>query len=233
LDLADWEDALKQPFEPWIDRKGDEFVLRWSGFDRFGTAREVHENAAFIVDQLNAAMEITRGTRPVRYQGGVVAFHADGTRHDTIIVAAAHFEGRSRVAFVGVAMGPDRKEIATPPQPTDVQQWIALGTTHELLVDALRHFSQPGWVDLYKALECLEDWTGGERELQALNWIQAKELKRLKRTANYWRHRLGGKHKLPARPVSPSEARKMVGTLVRSALATAAAALRAEGVRRE
>jgi hypothetical protein len=113
-----WEDALKQPFEPWIDRKADEFVLRWSGFDRFGTAREVHENAAFILDQLNAAMEIARGTRPVRYEG-VVAFMLMAPRDHC---SSAHFAARSRVGMVGVAIRPDGKEIASPPQPSDVQQ---------------------------------------------------------------------------------------------------------------
>src|SRR4051812_49179956 len=109
FDLADWEAALRPPFDPWVDRNGDQFVLRWSGFDHFETAREVYDNAAFIVDQLNAAMGITHKTRPVRYEG-VVAFHSDGSRHDTIIAGTGRIEARSRAAAVGVAIGPDGKE---------------------------------------------------------------------------------------------------------------------------
>jgi hypothetical protein len=69
FDLQDWADVLKQ-FDPWVVQDGKEFVLRWSGFDGFETASDVQKRAGFLVELLNGAMWIDRGTRPVRFDAG-------------------------------------------------------------------------------------------------------------------------------------------------------------------
>jgi len=79
FDLADWAEALKEPFDPWVDQSEDQFVLRWSGFDDLETADEVNRNAPYIVDLLNGAMGAARGTRPIT-SDAVVKFRPDGTR---------------------------------------------------------------------------------------------------------------------------------------------------------
>jgi hypothetical protein len=33
FDLADWEEALMSPFDPWVEHKNDMYVLRSSDFD--------------------------------------------------------------------------------------------------------------------------------------------------------------------------------------------------------
>jgi hypothetical protein len=209
FDLADWAEVLQQPFDPWVMRSNDEFVLRWSGFDGLETASEVQEHAAFFVDQLNAAMWINWATRPVRFEG-IIELRPDGTRNRTIMVPTGkmEIEGRSRVSFAAAEKGPDGTIIPPPsPKPSNVRDWAVLAEANELLADVLVHFARNEWFDIYKAIECLEDWVGGgEAGLLDLNWIEKDDLKRLKRTANSYRHRRRGKHSPPEFPVPQSKA---------------------------
>ncbi|SHG10139.1 hypothetical protein SAMN05443248_0286 [Bradyrhizobium erythrophlei] len=223
FDLADWAEVLQQPFDPWVMRSNDAFVLRWTGFDDLETASEVQEHAAFVVDQLNGAMWINRGTRAVRFEG-IINFKPDGTRNTTMMVATGKIEARARVSAEAVVTRADGTIIPPPPpKSSNAQDWIALAETHEPLADALVYFARAEWFDIYKAVECLEDWVGGgEAGLRDLNWIEKDDLKRLKRTANSYRHRRGGKHSPPEIPVSQSEAREMLAILIRKAFLRAA-----------
>jgi hypothetical protein len=55
FDLADWEETLRAPFEPWVERSQEMYVLRWTGFDGLQTF-EVHARAQALVEQLNGAI---------------------------------------------------------------------------------------------------------------------------------------------------------------------------------
>jgi hypothetical protein len=221
FDLAEWADQLKQPFDPWVDQSGGEVVLRWSGFDNLETAREVYEKAAFIMDQLSGAMAAVHQTRPLRYEG-VIEYRPDGSRHQTIIVGTGRVEARGRAAAVGVAIGPDGKELPPPPpQRSQVQQWVKQADENEHLSHALAHFARSTWYETYKTIECLEDWVGGESKLKALNWVTPRDFERLKRTANSFRHRAAGKHTPPPDSVTSEQAREMLAALIRAAFADA------------
>lgn len=217
VDLADWADHLKQPFDPWVDKSDDDTMLRWAGFDALETASEVYDAAGFIVDQLNGAMAAAHNTRRVDY-AVVIEFRPDGRRVATSVVAAPHFEGRSRVFVHDVKLGPDGQELPPPPpQPSVIQRWLSQAANDESLAHALAHNARSTWYETYKTIECLEDRAGGERALRALNWLPAKELEGLKRTANSFRHRTAGKHSPPPDPVTLKQAREMLRQLIRSA----------------
>jgi hypothetical protein len=217
FDIADWGDVLKQPFDPWGERNGETFVLRWSGFHDTDTAADVHEKAPAVVEQLNGAMWIERETRPLSI-AGVIQYNTDGTRNTIMRAGTGHFEGRSRVTAHGIILRADGTIAPPPPpQPSEVQEWIRLSDTHEILADALVYFSRVEWFDIYKAIECLEAFVGGEGALRQLNWINATKFKQLKQTANSFRHRSGGIHKAPEQPVPLKEARQLLATLMRQA----------------
>jgi hypothetical protein len=207
FDLADWADTLKVPFDPWVERQDDQFFLRTAQFDPLASAAEVRDHAVSIVDQLNAAMEIKRGSRPLSFNR-VVEFRADGTQGAHIFLAAGSVEGRAHMGAVALLITKDGVPApAPPPTESDVQHWVALSESHDLLADALIYFSRPEWFDVYKAIECLEDWLGGEEALRAKGWVGAVDIKRVKRTANSFRHREGGKHTPPDDPLSLADAR--------------------------
>jgi hypothetical protein len=48
FDLLDWEETLKAPFDPWVERVPEMFVLRWSEFDGLDVA-EVRMRCRFGV----------------------------------------------------------------------------------------------------------------------------------------------------------------------------------------
>jgi hypothetical protein len=217
-DLQDWADVLKQPFDPWVTQDSNRFVLRWSGFDGLGIASDVQGRASIFVEQLNGAMWIDRDTRPVRFEG-IVAFNPDGT-HQTFIMAEAHAEARARVTADAIVIKADGT-VAPPPPPklSDVQEWVALAESDELLSDALFYFARAGWFDFYKAFECIRQFAGGEAKLRDLNWISRNDLTRLKQTANSFRHRRGdGKNAPPPEPMEQNEARQLLAILIRKAL---------------
>lgn len=221
FDLADWEEVLLPPFDPWVDRTGDEYVLRSSRFEALETAGEVYDEAAVLIGRLNGAMWIARRTRPVRGEG-IIEFRPDGTRHLKLIALKGHFEGRSRMRAVAELIGPDGNPIPPPPpQASEVQQWAALAEEDGELADALVYFGRGEWFDIFKAIECLEDREGGEAALRNLSWIGDDDFKRLKQTANSFRHRKDGKHKPPAKPMEHKEALRQLGTMVRCALKSA------------
>ncbi len=71
---------------------------------------------------------------------------------------------------------------------------------------------------MYKAIECLEDWAARQHALETLNLMPREEFRRLKQTANSFRHR-PGKHNPPPVPVALDEGRQMLGKLIQCAFA--------------
>src|SRR5262249_31021321 len=210
FDLSDWEAMLKLPYGPYVELINDMYILRSSQFDGLQQPSEVRERAEVLIEQINGAMTISRGSRPLR-AGNIVRIMPDGTRQNYAL-AAATIESRSRVTAVGAAIRDGA--VLPPPEPreSEVQRWTAIADTDDCLGDALVYFARATWFDLYKVIECLEDWVGGERALEARGWIEPVQLKRVKRTANAFRHRQGGTHSPPSPPATHEEARQALVT---------------------
>jgi hypothetical protein len=197
------------------------FASGWWLTNTRETAPHVHEYAVSLVEQLNGAMWIARKTHRIRTEG-VIEFKPDGAQHMTSILAAGHFEGRSRVHAVGIVVSLDGKILPSPgPEESDVQKWTELADKEEVLADALVYLSRAEWFDIYKAIECLEDRVGGELPLRKLNWIGAEDFKRLKRTANSFRHRKDGTHRPPEKPMEQKEALEQLAVMIGRAFADA------------
>jgi hypothetical protein len=226
FDLLDWEEALRLPFDPWVERVQDMYVLRWSGLDGLELS-EVNTRAEALIDQLNGAMAAARGSRPARGQD-VVQFAPDGTRHHFVMLAET-LEFRDRIYAATVTIGSDGAVApAAEPKPSEVQEWAIIADTDDRLADALVYLGRREWFDLYKAIECMEDWAGGEAALGSLGWFKLEELKRVKRTANSFRHRRGGRHSPPPNPATAEEAFGMIATLVKKAFETVQARSQAQ-----
>jgi hypothetical protein len=132
-----------------------------------------------------------------------------------------------------IVTGPDGKPQPAPPAtPSEVQHWAAIADNDDLLEDALIYFGrvsasdQPHpptfWFDIYKALECLMDRSGGETDFLALNWAPPKDVELLKRTANWARH-ARRKFVEPSPATTEQEAKDLMRRLLRKAFETAGA----------
>src|SRR6266568_348241 len=79
FDLEDWQDTLKQPFDPWIMETSEGPILRSSLLDAATTATEAYARAQAITEQMNGALGVSHRARTVRLEG-IVEIMADGTR---------------------------------------------------------------------------------------------------------------------------------------------------------
>jgi hypothetical protein len=228
FDLDDWINALKVPFDPWVEVHGPDTVLRSQSFDGLSSADEVRDRAVTHVERLNGAMAISNNSQPLQF-GGVVEFSPDGCLHRTVFLEAGAY-GVGRASAIGVALGPDGTPKAPPPPtPSEVQNWASLADADDLLEDALIYFGRATaprkrddpthWFDIYKTLECLILKFGpGEAAFLARNWAPASDVERLKRTANWARH-ARRKFNPPPNPMTMEDARDLTARLLRKAFA--------------
>jgi hypothetical protein len=215
---------LKHQSDVWVETHDSETVLRAILLDELGSAGEVRDRAIAFIDRLNGAMAVSHDSRPVRFKA-VIRFTPDGRLHRTFLVEPVKFEGRGFVHPPAVTViGPDGQPVALPPpQPSEVQRWSEIADQETWLDDALIYFGRAtDWFDIYKALECLLDRYGGETAFVKLNWAPAGEVRRLKQTANSFRHANRKKHQPPPNPMNLTEARALLGQLLRRALEEAA-----------
>jgi hypothetical protein len=210
FDLEYWRDTLKDPFEPSVTQQDNTFILRSSEFDSCDTAPAALEKAKPLIEILNGAMRAATGSHPLRYYG--VYELRGGTWH-----RSAHKFPPAPVTNVRVKINGDPAVPPAPPAPSDPQDWIALSDKSDLLADALVYIGRGEWFDIYKAIECLMAFAGGESELKSKGWAKPEEITLMKWTANsLHRHRLGG-FKPPPNPMTLEEATKLLGTLIKSA----------------
>ena len=193
LDLEDWREALKQPFDPWVMETEDEPILRSSLLNPATTASEAYELAKVLMEQVNGALGVSHGARLVRLES-IAEILSDGTRRRQ---AFAHRSEGARVKDRPTAevFGADGKpKPQPPPAKSDPQRWLSIAAQDDLLADALTYFARGAdWFDTYKTLECLiQRFCGGDpKKFLALGWADPDEIKRLRATANSYRHSRG------------------------------------------
>lgn len=213
-DLEDWKEAFPLGGDPWVEIIGVEVVLRSASLDglvglpAFVASQQLVRVARGAIAALGRATSVSalkamlefRGTRkPVRFEYPEV-----------------NWKSIEEIT---------REPLAEIAPPSDPQRWVAAAVHDDDLVDALLLVGgELDWYDIYKVIECLEHKYGGEHKLRALPWAPPS-LKRLKKAANWPRHRRRPTD-APIQRIPLKLARKEVTDLVRRALAaeTAAAA---------
>lgn len=242
FDLLDWEEALRPPFDPWVQtvtRNGERlFVLRSAELDAAAAAEEVMERARVLVDRLNGAMALEGSSQPVR-TGAVMQFAPDGShlRHIYLAVGSATLRIRgSGVGVVATANGTTAPPL--PAQPSPAQQWNtaaeldrsddpAAEERAELISDLLVHLGRcDNWFDIYKTIELAEGLAGSEHALGRLAGGDRQALKNARTTANYYRHARAHR---PQQPATLEEARQLAFKAARLVFAEDAAADKALG----
>jgi hypothetical protein len=219
--LEAWANTLKEPFDPWVEIHGGETVLRSASLDELTSANAVRDRAPAYIDRINGAMALSQFAGPLRFGERVIQFTADGKQHRTMFPQTASIElrGSGGLRADTIHIGPDGKPVAPPPpEPTEVQRWVAIAEGDYLLDDGLIYFGKgDDWFDIFKAFECLiEKFGGNEGAFLALNWEPEAEVKRLKQTANWARH-ARRKFDPPPNPMTLKDARVLLGRLLQSA----------------
>jgi hypothetical protein len=222
FDLEDWRDALKS-FDPWVVHEGDDFILRSSDFGSCVSVEEVRNSAIALIEVLNGAMKAAKRAGPVSC-GSVYEFSPDGRVQSHVLLEPVPIQVRVKIGTA--TLGVEDGGVAgppPPPSPSDVQVWVKLSASSDHLGDALVYVGRGGWFDIYKAIECLEDWAGGQSDLERRGWVELDELRLMKRTANSHRHRAGGVIPPPPKQISLERAMELLAKLIECAFAEAAA----------
>lgn len=104
-----------------------------------------------------------------------------------------------------------------PPQPSNAQRWIGAAKTDDQIADMLVFAGRAdNWFDIYKAVELAEKIAGGQHKLRRLLGASAREYKRMRNTANCFRH--ARFNKPPPILTTLAEARPLLSHIVRTVL---------------
>ena len=179
FDLEDWQEALKQGFDPWIIKTDEGLILRSKLFNSATAASEVYQLGKTLVEQLNGALGVSHQAGMVRLETPV-EFLSDDSRRRHVIGALRVTDARDRMRATVVVAGPDGNPVPPlPPEPSAPQRWLSFAAKDELLAEALTYFGRgESWFDMYKAMECIEDKVGGQRNLPKLGCATAGEIGR-------------------------------------------------------
>ena len=203
LDLLDWAEVLKQPFDPWVDvieRAGETlFVLRSEQFNRATSADELLALAGSLVARLNGALALERSCKRVA-TSTVVEYSEIGAPRLHVFGQVGVAEERSRAFALAVAVGPDGAPPPPPPEPSASQRWISSADDHDAACDVAHHRADlvsdllvhlgrcDNWFDVYKTIELASRIAGNEHKLLERAGRDRASIKNAKATANLDRH---------------------------------------------
>jgi hypothetical protein len=102
FDLEDWRDALKPPFDPWVVQTERGAALCSKVLDVALSPTEVQDRSKPLIEMLNGALAVSRGTRSVSFEG-VIEFMSDGSERRHVLATLSAAEGRSTARAFGVA----------------------------------------------------------------------------------------------------------------------------------
>lgn len=217
FDLGDWKDALKPPYDPWVEETKVGLVLRALRFDQATAPEQVNDLAESVLDLLNGALAISHRAKEVE-NDGIVELMEDGSARRHVFAKPLGLEMRVKAGAAAVVIGPDGKSKPDPePVRSLPQRWLKITDADGYLADALIYYSRgDDWFDIFKALECLFARFGGEVKFKAREWVDKGKVDRLRQTANNQRHaRL--KNKEVRNPMERREARSVLGALISGA----------------
>ncbi len=165
-------------------------MLKSSEFDELIEASEVREKGIALVARLNGALNVVHSAQPLRL-AGVTQVDGTGAKHTTIFGEAAILEMRVDVMEATITTyGPDGQPLPpSPPQPSKVQLWNQAALNNDNVADLLEQVARAdNWYDIYKSVEILQAMSGGERNLKQRLGSSGGDFKKMRTTANYYRH---------------------------------------------
>ncbi|MBZ9720158.1 hypothetical protein LB519_20135 [Mesorhizobium sp. AD1-1] len=223
VNQSEWLQMFKAPFDPCVelvpDESGDQlFILKSKELDSLATLRDVLNAGDGIVRTLNGiAGGVVFGGSSVDADGAAEMRDGKLIRHLMLRAETAHFSfGRGSAEFHVIMKDEEGNIVAPPPAPTLAQRRYAASRTNELVTHALNYCAgEPGWFDLYKAMELLEQAGCNPRGGKG-----RAEMERFSLTANwfYRHHDHRNEQKRPAKPMDLRDARRLLRARINQAL---------------
>jgi hypothetical protein len=179
------------------------WVLMSGYFEGFSDEAEVASEAQAILDVMNGLLFVDDYlSLPILLTGSVHKRASNGAWGVAMFVPSSQMRIGSR--------------RGSPAEQSELLAKV-LGGTDELRKALTYVAYQPGWFDIYMAIECLERMSGGEHNLLRQPWATELSIKLLKQSANFHRH--ASAYDPPGR-LSLTQARQSIAKIVRTALQT-------------
>ena len=171
-----------------------------------------------------------RQSQPIKFSG-VVEFAPDGRFIGRVFVEGAQLRRLGVAHACGRIDENANRATANLPNTKRSAKWAAIADNDDLLEDALIYFGRvsapdPGqhpptfWFDIYKALECLMNRSGGEADFLALDWAPRKEVGATQTDRGLVKARPAEKTGAPA-PTTEQQAKELDETLAATGIETA------------
>jgi hypothetical protein len=219
IDLKELRDILAAN-DPAIIEDGNNFYLTSKAWNQSDDATAIHNRAKEFIQLLeDAAYFHFRDTAPLKI-GGVVRIDDSGVKHHFIIAEVGKITLRgARVRAVATVGGPGNQPSK---QEHLVTRLLRASKKNSNVQDALKFYRNGNWFNLYKVYELVKDDVNGEKEILSRKWISKTSLKRFTQMAQS-RAGLGDdarhaskKYKPPAKAMSLTEAKTIIGTLLQN-----------------
>jgi hypothetical protein len=212
-----------------LAEENGKFVLRAKAFEDLNDADVVRARAAELVTSLSGASRALLGAQHSLEVGGVTFVRPDGTKNHFVVVGPAVIRFRGLPASIRITKPDGTIEEHHAADP--VREWLDVALKDPVVSTALRLRDKSGldWVQLYRLYEVIEDDTP-KSEIVQNGWASKSEIDRFKHTANSpgalgdeARH---GKERTqpPAHPLNLSEARSLIGRVLRQWISSKVAA---------
>jgi hypothetical protein len=205
-----------------VTKGADEFLLRSRTFEGMADASEVRNEAVRITAALSGLSRVLLQTETSLGVGSVVEVMRSGSR--SVFVQLEGVAARGTVGLVSVVVthvdGKVEEHRPADPAPS----WLARALENPAAAHALRlrDVGALSWTDLYRLWEVVVAGAGGKEQVVAKGWTTREALRRFHHSANsvsaagdQARHGVEPTEP-PANPMSLSEARDFVESLLRS-----------------
>ncbi len=222
IDLDDVREALKPPFDPWVEEYSDGgkdiLLLRSRSWENSETTAEIMADAVRLLKHINGALLLEYSDAALISHGVTFRFDEGGlplpvTIRGTLNITFPAMRARGRAVVNSKAPKP---EPTPSPMQMRLQKADDLTVVSDLMTFLVRAENRAEtdtdtWFDVFKAIESVEALVGGEANAIKLS----KNWKRAKQTANRYRHAPSPKHQLPKNPLSVDEAKSIVAAVAR------------------
>ncbi|MBZ9864238.1 hypothetical protein LB515_02505 [Mesorhizobium sp. CA15] len=212
-----WLKLFKPPFDPRVELMshesgGEVLILKAAELDEATTIKSAYNVGDGVIRTLNGLAAGVIGKSSVELDGVAEMRAGKLVCHRIMRVETAHFSiGGGSAEFQVIIRDHDGKILVPPPAPTAAQSRYAASRKSRELTYALNYCAgEPGWFELYKAMECLER-AGFIRK-------NDNEMVSFARTANAFHRHHEGKIPPPTKPMDLRNAQRLLRARVNQAL---------------
>lgn len=217
FNLEDLPELLRSPEVKVVEENGS-FYLGSSEFNSLTSAEEVRERGRALIKLINGVAKFNRDNFLDVSEDGITQVEDEGKRHHYVFIEEAITAYEKVSAQVTVITADGSEKVAN--QPSALESLLEVAQKHNVVADALSFNRDDTWVSLYKAYEIIRDDVGGKHQIIKNGWSVDSDINRFTQTAQS-RAALGDsarhaseKYKPPAQPMTLSEAKALIKTIL-------------------